>query len=89
MNQIISLALIVLGLVLLFAPEYILKKDDTNSFTSTILDYNKFISVGLIACGYYLYSTSKVKNELPSTVDSEAVSPSPNPLPSYEEATSE
>lgn len=89
MNQIISLALVALGLVLLFAPEYILKKDDSKSFTSTILDYHKFIGVGLIACAYYLYSISKVKNELPSTVDSEAVSPSPNPLPSYEEATSE
>jgi len=87
MNQIISLALVVLGLVILFAPEYILQKDNSNYISSKIHEYNQFIGVGLLACSYYLYSTSqKTIADLDSTVES----PSPKKdLPTYDEATSE
>jgi hypothetical protein len=92
MNQFISLALVALGLVVLFAPEYILKKDNSNYITSQIHEYHQFIGVGLLGCSYYLYSTSQksTANELPSTVDSSQESPSPKQdLPTYDEATSE
>jgi hypothetical protein len=93
MNQIISLALVALGLVVLFAPEYILQKDNSNYISTKIHDYHQFIGVGLLACSYYIYSTSEkpIKNELPSTVDS-SETPSSSPkqeLPTYDEATSE
>ena len=92
MNQIISLALVALGLVILFAPEYILQKDNSNYISSKIHEYNQFIGVGLLACSYYLYSTSQktITNELPSTVDSSQENPGPKKdLPTYDEATSE
>ena len=89
MNQIISLALVVLGLVVLFAPEYILQKDNSNYISSKIHEYNQFIGIGLLACSYYLYSTSqKTIDDLPSTVDSSQPSPKKD-LPTYDEATSE
>jgi hypothetical protein len=89
MNQIISLALVVLGLVVLFAPEYILQKDNSNYISSKIHEYNQFIGIGLLAFSYYLYSTSqKTIDDLPSTVDSSQPSPKKD-LPTYDEATSE
>jgi hypothetical protein len=91
MNQFISLALVVLGLIIFFAPEFILQKDNSNYVTTKIHEYHQFIGIGLLGSSYYIYSTSQktITNELPSTIDSSESISANQDLPTYDEATSE
>lgn len=92
MYQIISLALAALGLVLFFAPDYLLK-DVQNSNLKMIKDYHQVVGACLVGVAYYLYSTSEQRpSDTSSTTPSTPSTPSKSEtvdLPSYEEATTE
>ena len=87
MYQIISLVIAVLGLVLFFAPDYLIKKDSEN--LKMVRDYHQFAGVALVGCAYYMYSSvTKDTMETSSLPSTESTSETPE-LPSYEKATSE
>jgi drug/metabolite transporter (DMT)-like permease len=87
MYQIISVVVAALGVVLFFAPEYILQ-NSSNKTIEMVRDYNRIVGVGLVGAAYYLYMyRSKTTSSQVSAISDasiESVTP-----PSYEEATSE
>lgn len=88
MYQVISLVLALAGLILFFAPDYLIKKDSQNSTLKMIRDYNQIVGVALVGSAYYMYSSVDKKDSTPSTT-TEMSTESPEELPSYEKATSE
>jgi hypothetical protein len=59
MNKYISVVLIIVGLVILIAPDYVLSKESENSIVLGLYDYHQIIgSVLLLGGGYYFYSNS-------------------------------
>ena len=56
MNKIINLVLFITGVVLLFAPQYILSKDTENSNLKMIYEYRQILGVGCIGLAYYFYT---------------------------------
>ena len=86
MNQLISIALVTLGLVLFIAPDYLLSKDTSNSTLKMAYDYHQVIGVACIFSAYYLYPSSEESQLLDKTTTSTDVSSSQE-LPSYEQAT--
>lgn len=62
MNKIISIVLVVVGLVLLLAPDYVLSKDSENYVLSGLYDYHQIVGGLFLAIAYYLYSN--IENEL-------------------------
>lgn len=89
MYQIISLILAALGVVLLFAPEYILQKESTNQMIQTVFQYHQIIGAAVLGSAYYLYyykPRSISETEVSSTSEATVESVTP---PSYEQATSE
>lgn len=92
MYQIISLVLAAVGVVLFFAPDYLLK-DVQNSNLKMVKNYHQVAGAGLVGVAYYLYSTSqKTTGDTPSTVSSPSTPSTASEtvdLPSYEQATSE
>ena len=59
MNKYISVVLIIVGLVILIAPDYVLSKESENSIVSGLYDYHQIIGgVLLLGGGYYFYSNS-------------------------------
>lgn len=59
MNKYISVVLIIVGLVILIAPDYVLSKESENSIVSGLYDYHQIIGGILLLVGaYYFYSNS-------------------------------
>jgi uncharacterized membrane protein len=60
MNKIISIVVVIVGLVLLLAPDYVLSKESDNSAISILYDYHQIIGGVLLTGGaYYFYSNNK------------------------------
>jgi hypothetical protein len=56
MNKYISVVLIIVGLVILIAPDYVLYKESENSMISGLYDYHQIIGgVLLLGGAYYFY----------------------------------
>jgi hypothetical protein len=56
MNKYISVVLIIVGLVILIAPDYVLSKESENSMISGLYDYHQIIGgVLLLGGAYYFY----------------------------------
>jgi len=56
MNKYISVVLIIVGLVILIAPDYVLSKESENSIVSGLYDYHQIIGgVLLLGGAYYFY----------------------------------
>jgi uncharacterized membrane protein len=89
MYQIISLIVAVVGVVLFFAPDNILDKN--NAQLKMIREYHQIVGAGLVAFAYYLYTSNVKSKEISTSVESTTTpSESSSPVPpSYEEATSE
>lgn len=63
MNKYISVVLIIVGLVILIAPDYVLSRESENSMVSGLYDYHQIIgSILLLGGGYYFYSNSNSNN---------------------------
>ena len=59
MNKYISVVLIIVGLVILIAPDYVLSKESENSIVSGLYDYHQIIGgVLLLGGAYYFYSNN-------------------------------
>lgn len=59
MNKYISVVLIIVGLVILIAPDYVLSKESENSMISGLYDYHQIIGgVLLLGGAYYFYSNN-------------------------------
>jgi len=59
MNKYISVVLIIVGLVILIAPDYVLSKESENSMISGLYDYHQIIGGVLLLGGvYYFYSNN-------------------------------
>lgn len=55
MNKYISVVLIIVGLVILIAPDYILSKESENSMISGLYDYHQIIGGVLLLGGAYSF----------------------------------
>jgi uncharacterized membrane protein len=74
MNKIISIVLVIVGLVILLAPDYVLSKESDNSAISVLYDYHQIIGgVLLVGGGYYFYSNNKdISNDVTTVSSSES-----------------
>ena len=73
MNKIISIVLVIVGLVLLLAPDYVLSNESKNWVISSLYDYHQIIGGIILTAGaYYYYSNNKnvQSYEYDSTVSS-------------------
>lgn len=87
-SQLILIALVVIGLVLLFSPDLILPKESKNMLILNIKEYHQFFGILFIGIAYYFYMAGeKQKNILPTT-EPTTISETAATPPSYE-ATSE
>lgn len=59
MHQIISVVLFIIGIVLIFAPDYIVSKDTKNENIKMIYEYHQVLGGGCIALAYYFYTLQK------------------------------
>jgi hypothetical protein len=56
MNKIISIVLVIVGLVLLLAPDYVLSKESENSVIQGLYDYHQIVGGLILGGAYYFYS---------------------------------
>jgi len=90
MHQIISLVLFITGLVLFFAPDYILVKDSMesqNSIMKQLYEYHQILGFGVIVIAYYIYTLQKSGDDLYTTESIGYVESISNKLPSSEKIT--
>jgi hypothetical protein len=64
MHQIISLVLFIIGIVLIFAPDYIVSKDTTNENMKMIYEYRQVLGGGCVALAYYFYTLQKKEGDI-------------------------
>lgn len=63
MNKYTSVILIIVGLVILIAPDYVLSKESENSIISGLYDYHQIIgSILLLGGAYYFYNSNNSNN---------------------------
>jgi hypothetical protein len=90
MYKIISLFLFIAGLVLFFAPDYILSFDNTESDSmKMIYEYHQLLGFSIIILGYYVYTLEQNDDTYKTdyktdSIKMESVS---NRLPSSEKIT--
>jgi hypothetical protein len=90
MYNYIAIALLVLGLVLLFSVDSVIDKNTTNSTLKSISDNKDMVGAACVAGAYYAYTLSQ-KETMHINSDSQMEVPSRIPhvgeqLPSYDES---
>lgn len=86
-SQLILIAIVIIGFVLLFFPDYLLPKESQNMLLLKVREYHQFFGILFIGIAYYFYMAGEkttLPTTEPTTISETAVTP-----PSYEEATSE
>lgn len=91
--NIIAIALVAIGFVLLFLLDTVIQKDTQNNMLKTIRDNNLVLGVVCLGAGYYVYTLGQKQPTVIEDVELDTSEPlarvaSNERLPSYEEATS-
>lgn len=90
MYKIISLVVGIIGAVLFFAPEYLIKRDTESSILKMISDNHQIVGIIYFVIAYYLYSMpEKTSDDTVASQSTESSKVENSELPSYEKATSE
>lgn len=84
MYQVISLAIAVLGGILLFSPDYLISKDNKDSTFKMVYDNHQVLGVLSLAIAYYVYTMDESYKTSSSSIASSEQEISE--LPTYEES---